>query len=91
MQSCFVRLAGMADMLRTSSSGSMARLAQSHEEPARLQIVTIVVLMNFEQPAFRAIYSTTRLLLPLPLPLPQWYQRFPTMIAGDAHINRHYL
>jgi hypothetical protein len=87
MQSCFVRLAGMADMLRTSSSGSMARLAQSHEEPARLQIVTIVVLMNFEQPAFRAIYSTTRLLLPLP----QWYQRFPTMIAGDAHINRHYL
>jgi hypothetical protein len=50
MQLCFVRPAGMADMLRTSSSGSMVRLAQSREEPAQLQIVTIDALMNFEQP-----------------------------------------
>jgi hypothetical protein len=50
MQSCFVRPAGMADMLRTSSSGSTVRLAQSREDPAQLQIVTIDALMNFEQP-----------------------------------------
>jgi hypothetical protein len=49
MQSYFVRPAGMADTLRTSSSGFTVRLAQSHEEPARLQIVIIDALMNFEQ------------------------------------------
>jgi len=41
----------MADMLRISSSGSTVRLAQSHEEPAQLQIVIIDALMNSEQPA----------------------------------------
>ena len=49
MQSYFVRPAGMADMLRTSSSGFTVRLARSHEEPARLQIVIIDALMNFER------------------------------------------
>ncbi len=39
----------MVDMLRTSSSGSTVKLAQSREELAQLQIVIIDVLMNFEQ------------------------------------------
>jgi hypothetical protein len=53
MQSCFARPAGMADMLRISSSGSMVKLAQSREEPAQLQIVIIDALMNSEQPSAR--------------------------------------
>jgi hypothetical protein len=80
MQSCFVRLAGMVDMLHTSSSGSTARLAQNQEEPARSQIVIIVALMNFERP--EQFYSIV---------IAPMVSTFPTMIAGDAHINRHYL
>jgi hypothetical protein len=49
MQSCFARPAGMADMLRTSSSGSTVKLAQSREEPAQLRIVIIDAPMNSEQ------------------------------------------
>jgi hypothetical protein len=51
MQSCFARPAGMADMLRMSSSGSMGKQAQSREEPAQLRIVIIDALMNSEQPS----------------------------------------
>jgi hypothetical protein len=49
MQSYFVRPAGMADMLRISSSGFTVNLAQSREELVQLQIVIIDALMNFEQ------------------------------------------
>jgi len=56
----------MADMLRTSSSGSTARLAQSREEPAQLQIVTIDALMNSEQPGAQSglFYSSFPIALP---------------------------
>lgn len=37
-------------MLRTSSSGSTVKLAQSREEPVQLRIVIIDALMNSEQP-----------------------------------------
>jgi hypothetical protein len=66
MQSCFVRPADMADMLRTFWNGSTVKLAQSREGPAQLQIVIIDALMNFEQPGARAIYSTVHFLLPCP-------------------------
>jgi hypothetical protein len=53
MQSCFARPAGMADMLRTSSSGSTVKRAQSREEPAQLRIVIIDALMSSEQPGIQ--------------------------------------
>jgi hypothetical protein len=86
MQSYFVRLAGMAGMLRTSSSGFTVRLAQSREEPARLQIVIIDALMNFEQLGAQS----ERLILHFVSYFPTSIT-YPTMTVGDAHINRHYL
>jgi hypothetical protein len=58
-RSCFVRHVGMGAMLRTSSSGSMARLVRSRAEPAPLQIVTIDALMISERRRMRrVVYST---------------------------------
>lgn len=61
MRSCFARHAGMGGMLRTSSSGSTARLVRSRAEPVPLQIVTIDALMISERRRMRGvIYSTCR-------------------------------
>ena len=73
MQSYFVRPAGMADMLRTSSSGFTVRLAQSREEPARLQIVIIDALMNFEQLGAQSnSFYISFPIFPLVSRIPQW-------------------
>jgi hypothetical protein len=87
MQSCFARPAGMADMLPISSSGSTVKLAQSREEPAQLRIVIIDALMNSEQPGAQGDLFYNSFLIPVP----HWYHvMYPTMTAGDAHINCHY-
>jgi hypothetical protein len=87
MQSCFARPAGMADMLHTSSSGSTVKLAQSREEPAQLRIVIIDALMNSEQPGAQGDLFYSLFLIAVS----HWYHvTYPTMTAGDAHINCHY-
>jgi hypothetical protein len=87
MQLCFARPAGMADMLRISSSGSTVKLGQSREEPAQLRIVIIDALMNSEQPGAQGdlLYSSFL------IAVSHWYHvMYPTMTASDAHIIRHY-
>ena len=74
-------------MLPISSSGSTVKLAQSHEEHAQSRIVIIDVLMNSEQPGAQGDLFYSSFLIAVP----HWYHvPYPTMTAGDAHINCHY-
>lgn len=80
----------MADMLPISSSGSTVKLAQSREEPAQLRIVIIDALMNSEQPGAQGDLFYSSLLIAVNA-VPHWYHvMYPTMTAGNAHINCHY-
>lgn len=73
-------------MLRTSSSGSTVKLAQSREEPAQSRIVIIDALMNSEQP-----HARQSILQFVSHCRAHWYHvTYPTMTTGDAHINCHY-
>ena len=77
----------MVGMLRTSSSGSTVKLAQSRGERAQLRIVITDALMNSEQPGAQGDLFYSSFLIAVP----HWYRvTYPTMSAGDAHINCHY-
>lgn len=82
MPSCFVRPADMVDTLRTSSSGSTARLVQSRAELAPLQIVTIDAPMISDR--LRGAQSNLFYNLFLFLPCPTGINISTTMTCNAA-------